>query len=208
MVLEKDGKKILVTPLSRQDLEILQIGNIVYLSGELTTCRDVAHRRLVEMGTPLPVEVRGHAILHAGPIVRPLEDGQFQMVSIGPTTSSRMERFEKEFIARTGVRVIVGKGGMGAETAWACQKFGCIHCVFPAGNAVLAATKVREILDIQWTELGMPETLWKCAVEEFGPLIVSIDASGHNLFENRKPIYEQRRQEALDEIVRQVAFIQ
>ncbi|MGK7294064.1 fumarate hydratase C-terminal domain-containing protein, partial [Salmonella enterica] len=73
-------------------------------------------------GRELPVDVRGGAILHAGPIVRPIkgEDDKFEMVSVGPTTSMRMEKFEKEFIAQTGVKLIVGKGGMGKGTEEGC----------------------------------------------------------------------------------------
>jgi len=48
----------------------------------------------------------------------------------------------------------------------ACKEFGAIHCVFPAGNAVVAATEVEEIVDAQWRDLGMPETLWHCRVKE------------------------------------------
>lgn len=55
---------------------------------------------------------RGLAILHAGPIIRSLGDEKYEIVSVGPTTSMRMEKFEYEFVEATGVRVIVGKGGM------------------------------------------------------------------------------------------------
>ena len=70
-VIVKEDKKILVTPISREDLKDIHIGDIVYLSGDLTTCRDVAHRRVVEEGREIPVDVRDEAILHAGPIIRP-----------------------------------------------------------------------------------------------------------------------------------------
>ncbi len=136
----KDGKKILVTPVSAEDLKDIHIGDIIYLSGDLTTCRDVAHRRVVEEGREIPVDVRDAAILHAGPIIRPLGDDKYEMVSVGPTTSMRMEKFEYEFVKTTGVRVILGKGGMRENTERACKDFGAIHCVFPAGNAVVAAT--------------------------------------------------------------------
>jgi L(+)-tartrate dehydratase beta subunit len=141
-----DGKKVLTTPVSAEDLKNIHIGDIVYLNGDITTCRDVAHRRVVEYGRELPVDVKDKAILHAGPIIRPLGDDKFEMVSVGPTTSMRMEKFEKEFVEQTGVRVIVGKGGMGPNTEYACKNFGAIHCVFPAGNAVVAATEVQEIV--------------------------------------------------------------
>ena len=140
----KDGKKILTTPVSAEDLKDIHVGDIVYLNGSMTTCRDVAHRRLVEEGRELPVDVKDAAIFHAGPIIRPLENDKFEMVSVGPTTSMRMEKFEYEFVKETGVRVIIGKGGMKENTERACKEFGAIHCVFPAGNAVVAATEVEE----------------------------------------------------------------
>ena len=70
MLTIKDGKKILTTPVSAEDLKDIHIGDVVYLNGDLTTCRDVAHRRLVEEGRPLPVDVKDAAIFHAGPIIR------------------------------------------------------------------------------------------------------------------------------------------
>lgn len=207
MVEYRDGKKILVTPVTAEDLADIRIGDIVYLSGSLTTCRDVAHRRVVEEGREMPVDVRGNAILHAGPIIRPLEDDRFEMVSVGPTTSMRMEKFEYEFVKTTGVRVIVGKGGMKEQTAAACREFGCIHTVIPAGNAVVAAVAVEEIVQAEWRDLGMPETLWNCRVKEFGPLIVSIDSRGRNYFEEKKVEYNRRKDEQIQKISAQVGFI-
>ena len=207
MVELRNGKKVLVTPLTKADLADIQAGDIVYLDGDLMTCRDVAHRRVIEYGRELPYEIRGKAILHAGPIVRPTSDGGYEMVSVGPTTSMRMEKFEYDFTQRTGVRVIVGKGGMGPNTERACKEFGAIHCVFPAGCAVVAATEVLEIQEHHWDELGMPETLWVCKVREFGPLIVSIDANGRNLFEEQKVLYNARKEAAKAAIYPEVSFI-
>lgn len=112
------AKIILHTPIKDEDIKNLKIGDIVYLTGHITTCRDVAHRRLIEEKRELPVDLKGGAIFHAGPIVRPIagEKDRFEMVSIGPTTSMRMEKFEKAFIKETGVKLIVGKGGMGEGT--------------------------------------------------------------------------------------------
>lgn len=202
-----DGKKILTTPVSAEDLKDIHIGDIIYLNGHITTCRDVAHRRVVEEGRKIPVDVRDEAILHAGPIIRPHDDGTYEMVSVGPTTSMRMEKFEYDFVKTTGVRVIVGKGGMKEETARACKDFGAIHCVFPAGNAVVAAVEVEEIERAEWLDLGMPETLWNCRVKEFGPLIVSIDSEGKNYFEEKKVEYNRKKDEQIELISKQVGFI-
>ena len=155
----------------------------------------------------IPVDVRNNAILHAGPIIRPLGDDKFEMVSVGPTTSMRMEKFEYDFVKATGVRVIIGKGGMRENTQRACKELGAIHCVFPAGNAVVAAVSVEEIVQAQWQDLGMPETLWNCRVKEFGPLIVSIDSEGRNYFEEKKVEYNRKKDEQVELISRQVGFI-
>lgn len=203
------AKVVLHTPIQDADLENIKAGDIIYLTGHITTCRDVAHRRVIEEGREIPVDVRKGAILHAGPIVRPIpgQPDKFEMVSVGPTTSMRMEKFEEAFIKKTGVKLIVGKGGMGEGTRRACQENKAIFCVFPAGCAVIAATTVEEIEDAQWRDLGMPETLWKSRVKEFGPLIVSIDVHGHNLAEENRARFIQKRDQAYEEIIKHVKFI-
>jgi L(+)-tartrate dehydratase beta subunit len=204
------SKKILTTPIQDKDLEDIRIGDIIYLNGFLCTARDCAHTRLVKQGRKLPVDLNQRAIFHAGPIMVPCGEKSgsgYKVVSIGPTTSMRMEKFEYEFVKITGVRVIVGKGGMKENTERACKDFGAIHCVFPAGNAVVAATEVEEIVEAQWKDLGMPETLWHCHVKEFGPLIVSIDSYGRNYFEEKKVEYNQKKDEQVELISKQVGFI-
>lgn len=201
------NKKVLTTPIKSEDLEDIKIGDIIYLDGHLITCRDVAHRRLIEEKRPLPVDLNGLAIFHAGPIVREIEKDKFEMISIGPTTSMRMEKFEKEFIEQTGVKLVVGKGGMGQGTMEACAEHKALHLVYPAGNAVLAATQVQKIERAEWRDLGMPETLWVCKVKDFGPLIVSIDTHGGNLYEENKVIFNQTKEEVYEDIIKYVGFI-
>ena len=199
-------KKVLTTPIKSEDIESLNVGDVVFLNGLLVTCRDVGHRRLIELGRKLPVDLKGLAIFHAGPIV--VKNGDtWQMISIGPTTSMRMERFESRFIEETGVKLIVGKGGMGADTAEACKRHKALHAVFPGGCAVLAATEVEEIERVEWEDLGMPEALWVCRVKEFGPLIISIDTKGNNLFEANKASFNAKKAPIIEEIGSQVRFI-
>lgn len=201
------NKRILTTPIRDEDIADLNVGDVVYLTGHIVTCRDVAHRRLIELKRELPVDIRGGAIFHAGPIVRKKEDGSFEMVSIGPTTSMRMEKFEREFIRKTGVKLIVGKGGMGPETEAGCKECQAVHAIFPGGCAVLAATQVEEIENAEWQDLGMPETLWVNRVREFGPLIISIDTKGKNLIEQNKAQFNARKGAIVDRINSQVSFI-
>lgn len=201
------ARKVLTTPIRAEDLEDIQVGDVIYLTGKLTTCRDVAHRRVIEEKRSLPVDIKDGAILHAGPIIRPLGEDKYEMVTVGPTTSMRMEKFEEAFIKETGVRLIIGKGGMGDGTMRGCREYKAIHCVFPAGCAVVAAACVEEIIDAQWKDLGMPETLWTSQVKEFGPLIVSIDTHGRNLFEENKVLFNKRKEAVYEEICREVKFI-
>lgn len=119
----------------------------------------------------------------------------------------RMEKFEMEFIRETGVRLVVGKGGMGMGTEEGCKEYKALHCVFPAGCAVVAADSVEEIEQAQWLDLGMPETLWTCRVREFGPLIVSIDTYGRNLFEQNKVKFNEKKDKVYERICREVHFI-
>lgn len=200
-------KKVLTTPISSEDIKDIRIGDIVYISGTIVTCRDVAHRRLIEEGIPLPVDLHGLAIFHAGPIVKDHGNDEYEMISIGPTTSMRMEKFEKEFIEQTGVKLIVGKGGMGKNTEEGCKEHKALHLVYPAGNAVYAATKVDRIKEVHWTDLGMPESLWVSEVTEFGPLIVSIDTEGNNIFENNKVEFNRKKDEVYESIAKEVRFI-
>ena len=186
-------KKVLTTPITYDQIKDLRIGDTVYLTGMLATCRDSGHKRVVqEKVFPENFEFKDGAIIHAGPIVGKDENGKQYMVSIGPTTSRRMEAAEADFIEQTGIRVIIGKGGMLEKTTEACKKFGAIHCAYPGGCAVVAAQEVEELQGVEWMDLGMPEALWIMKVKEFGPLVVSIDTEGNNLFENNTKIFKER----------------
>jgi L(+)-tartrate dehydratase beta subunit len=194
--------KALTTPISNEDIEYLSIGDIVYLTGCMITGRDDVHHRLIKQRKRLPVDLAGRAIFHAGPIMkeRRNEKNRYDVISIGPTTSMRMERYEKEFMAETGVKLIIGKGGMGEKTSEGCKTHKVIHAVFPGGCAVLAAGLVEEVESVEWLDLGMPEAMWVMRVKDFGPLIVSIDTRGNNLFELNKKIFNERKELAVAEI--------
>ncbi|ACP33892.1 L(+)-tartrate dehydratase subunit beta [Corynebacterium aurimucosum] len=210
---ENTTAKTLTTPISQEDLQDIKAGDVIFLDGYIVTCRDVGHRRVVELGRELPLDLKGGAILHAGPIMQKVEgtdrngDEKYEVVSVGPTTSMRMEMFEYDFIEQTGVRLIVGKGSMGPNTEAGCKEFGALHCVFPAGNAVIAATEVEEVEESYWRELGMPEALWVMRVKQFGPLIVSIDANGNNLYTQKKEEYNARKETILEDLYEKVRYI-
>ena len=202
------SKKILTTPIKAEDLADLKIGDVVYLTGKLITARDCAHTRVVKLGREFPVDIKDGAIFHGGPIMTKDETSPsgWRVVAIGPTTSMRMELFEKEFIEKTGVRLIIGKGGMGPNTEEGCSKFKAVHCLFPAGCAVIGAEAVQVVEDVKWPELGMPESAWCMKVKEFGPLIVTIDTTGDNLFKRNKKLFNECKEPIVEEILPKTAY--
>lgn len=174
----------LKTPISETQIRSLRVNDTMYLSGTVVTARDQAHRRALELAhknIQLPIDLEGLAVFHCGPVVRK-ENDKWVIVSAGPTTSTRMEPVESEFIRRFKPRVIIGKGGMGNETSVAMAQFGAVYAAFTGGAAVLAANAVKQVVDVVWLDLGIPEAMWVLEVEEFGPTIVAIDSLGSNLF--------------------------
>ncbi|MBQ8164852.1 MAG: L(+)-tartrate dehydratase subunit beta [Clostridia bacterium] len=199
-------KKVLTTPVKDEDIIDLKAGDTVYLTGLLVTSRDDGHRRLVADGIMPEIDLKGAGLYHAGPIVKKLGDGTYQMISCGPTTSMRMEKFEKDFIRKTGVKVIIGKGGMGQDTVDACKEHKAIHCVFPGGCAVVAADEIKEIKGVEWEDFGMPEALWILEAVEFGPLMVTIDTHGNNLFAENKKIFNDKLETEFDKMKSALKF--
>jgi len=185
----------LKTPISEEDVRKLRVNDTIYITGTIITARDAAHRRALEFhkeGKKPPINLQGLAVYHCGPIVKK-EDDEWIAVAAGPTTSTRMDLFEDEFIKNFKVRVVIGKGGMGKKTTDAMKQYGAVYGAFTGGAAVLAAKAIKNVKSVEWYDLGMPEALWVLEVKDFGPLTVAIDAHGNNLFEEvQKKVEEER----------------
>ncbi|MFH0749137.1 MAG: FumA C-terminus/TtdB family hydratase beta subunit [Candidatus Bathyarchaeota archaeon] len=176
----------LKTPIDEQEIRKIRNGDILYISGTAITARDEAHIRAIEYfehGKKLPVDFAGLVVYHCGPLMRKKGEG-WEVLAAGPTTSARMDSMEGEFIEKFKPRVIIGKGGMGKKTADAAKKFGAIYCDFTGGAAVLAAKAIEKIQGVEWLDLGMPEALWILKINEFGPLVTTIDSLGNNLHDD------------------------
>jgi len=185
----------LTTPISEEQIRKLKVNDVVYITGTIVTARDQAHKRALQLhqeGKKLPISLEGLAVFHCGPIVKK-EGDKWTVVAAGPTTSTRMDIFEDEFIKNFKARVIIGKGGMGKRTTDGMQKYGAIYGAFTGGAGVLAAKAIKNVKTVEWFDLGMPEALWIFEVEDFGPLTVAIDSHGNNLFEDVKKQTEENR---------------
>ena len=181
------------SPMSEGDARSLRAGDIVSLSGELLTARDEAHLRILELlrsGLETPFRLEGMAIYHCGPIMR--KDGVWKVVAAGPTTSARLDRLAPEVIRKCRPRLLIGKGGMSAETLEAMKEVGCAYLAFPGGAAVLAAEAFPEVLGVHWEDLGMPEAVWRLRADNFGPLVVAMDSHGRSLFKEVEDKVKER----------------
>ena len=170
--------------LTDDDVKNLRIGDTVYLTGYMFTARDEAHHLMLELageGKEIPIDPSTMALFHCGPVMKKNEDGTWQVIAAGPTTSARMEIFEYEFVKTFGTKIIIGKGGMGERTTQACMDFGSVYMEYTGGAGALAARAIKEVENVYWLdELGIPEAVWILKVERFGPLTVTIDTEGNN----------------------------
>ncbi|MBW6519287.1 MAG: FumA C-terminus/TtdB family hydratase beta subunit [ANME-2 cluster archaeon] len=172
----------LTTPLNRDDSMELRAGDIVYLSGIIYTARDEAHLRILELndeGKALPFNLEGAAIYHCGPLMQQEGKG-WRAVAAGPTTSARMIDMTPALLDNYTVRAIIGKDGM--KDIAPVLKDRCVYLAYTGGCAALAVDMIKDVRDVHWFDLGMPEAVWVLEVEEFGPLIVGVDALGTDLF--------------------------
>lgn len=172
-------------PLKEEDVKKLKIGDIVYLDGIFYTGRDEMHLRTlkwIEEEKAMPIDLEGGVLFHCGPIMKKKNE-EWELVAAGPTTSSRMNSLEPEFIEKTGVKAIIGKGGMSRPTVEAMKKYKAVYLALTGGAAVLAAKGVRKVKGVHWLDLGMPEAIWILEGNRFGPLTVAIDAWGNSLYE-------------------------
>ena len=193
----------LKTPVPEDEIRKLKMGDLVYVTGTVITARDEAHLKALELhekGEKLPVDFKGVGVFHCGPIMKKV-DGEWTVIAAGPTTSARMEIFQDNFIETFRPALIIGKGGMGGRTSKACQEYGCVYGAFTGGAALLAAQGIKKVREVHWLEeLGMPECLWVYDVEDFGPMIVTIDTHGNNMTQDIKEQVTARMEKIMAEM--------
>jgi fumarate hydratase class I len=172
------GREVILTPpVSEQAVRQLKVGDVVLISGEMYTGRDAVHAYL--MKNPPPVDLRGAVLYHCGPVM--LKQGERWVVkAAGPTTSIREEPYQADIIRKYGVRVVIGKGGMGARTLEALREAGAVYLNAVGGAAQYYARTVVDVPGVHLLEFGIPEAMWHLRVKDF-VAIVTMDAQGNSL---------------------------
>ena len=177
-----------------QELLKLRAGDEVTAQGHIIGIRDRTQIRIFDEGVEPPMDLRGAFLLHTAPNVRRLEDGRYEKICIGTTTSARMVRFTEPLGEQYGVRAICGKGGFPDEAIEPMRRLGMVYLAIVGGAAALETTQIEEIEEVAWEEL-MPECLWKFRVRDFGPLTVGIDAHGNSLYRDVQARAEAKLEE-------------
>lgn len=180
-------------PFREADVRQLPLGATVSISGTIYTGRDRLHRYLAD-GGETPADLHDGAVFHCGPVVvsDKSQPAGWRIVAAGPTTSSRENTYMPKVIAKHGVRVILGKGGMGPETQTACREYGCVYIQVVGGAATWLAKCVKRVEDVWFEdEFGTTEAMWKLEVEGLSG-IVAIDANGESIFSGVEQISRTR----------------
>ena len=184
-------------PCTEADIRALRAGDTVTLQDTLFGIRDATQIHMFDHGRRTRFDLRGHAVIHTAPNVRKVEPAEtnqagYEAVCIGTTTSDRMERFTRPLMEREGVRIIIGKGGLRDDSARAFEDLGGAYLAVIGGAAALETTWITAIEDVDMDDLN-PESLWRFAIRDFGPLIVGMDAHGGSLYRDVQASVEAKR---------------
>jgi L(+)-tartrate dehydratase beta subunit len=192
---------VLRTPVTEAQVRALRIDDTVTLEGTLFGVRDANLIALFDKGRRTRLDMNGHAALHTAPNVRPVERSAehptgYAPICVGTTTSARMERFTRPLMEQNGVRLIVGKGGLGRASREAFMALGGAYLAVIGGTAALETTWIEAIEDVDLDDLN-PESLWKFRVHGFGPLLVAMDSEGGSLYDTVDREARSRRDKTL-----------
>lgn len=188
-------------PVTEQQVRALRINDTVTLRRTLFGIRDATQIHLFDRGRRTRLDLKGHAVIHTAPNVRkvpasPENPAGYAPVCIGTTTSDRMERFTRPLMTREGVRLIIGKGGLRDGSLEAFAELGGAYLAIVGGTAALETTWIERIEEVDLDDLN-PESLWRFAIRDFGPLLVAMDSHGGSLYRTVQADTAQRRAEVL-----------
>ena len=190
-----------VTPVTDAQVRSLRVGDTVTLNGTLYGIRDATQIHMFDRGRRTRFDLAGHAVNHTAPNVRKVPASAehptgYAPVCIGTTTSARMERFSRPLMTEYGVRILIGKGGLGEASLEAFRDLGGVYLAIIGGTAALETTWVEAIEDVDLDDLN-PESLWKFRVKGFGPLLVGMDSHGGSLYRDVASAAQSKRDAVL-----------
>ena len=188
-------------PVTEAQARSLRVNDTVTIEGTLFGIRDANQIALFDKGRKTRFDMRGHAAIHTAPNVRKvaptsLNPTGYEPICVGTTTSARMERFTRPLMEQLGVRLIIGKGGLGKGSSEAFAQLGGAYLAIIGGTAALETTWVEAIEDVDLDDLN-PESLWKFRVKGFGPLLVAMDSQGGSLYDEVDRKARARRENTL-----------
>ena len=191
----------LAMPVTGDAIRRLRINDTVTLQERLFGIRDATQIALFDRGRSTRLDLRGHAVIHTAPNVRKVDASArhptgYAPLCIGTTTSMRMERFTDPLMRQLGVRIIVGKGGLGPGSLAAFGALGGVYLAIIGGTAALETTWIEAIEDVDLDDLN-PESLWQFRIRDFGPLLVAMDSHGASLYDAVDRAARDRRGDAL-----------
>ena len=173
---------IITSPADERTVRDLSLGQVVYVTGPVITARDKSHARALS-SEKVPEILHGSTIFHCGPIMKK-ENGRWNVIAAGPTTSARMNATEPEMIRKFKIRMMIGKGGMSSDVLKAMKENGCVYLAATGGAAVSLAECITRTEGVEWEDLGMTEAMWMFTTERFGPLVVAMDAKGNSIYDD------------------------
>lgn len=184
------GKRITL-PLTKEKAKSLHTGDTVYITGEIYTARDAAHKRLVEMisrGEKLPFDLMDATIYYVGPT--PKKEGEV-IGSAGPTTSGRMDAYSPTLLS-FGARGMIGKGARNEAVISAIKEHSGVYLGAIGGAGALISKAIKNAVPVAFSDLGA-EAILRLYVEDM-PLTVIIDSEGNNLYEIGPKKYLQEKE--------------
>jgi len=175
----------LTCPPEREAVDQLAVGDLVYITGEIVVTGGLpAHKRLIaslDAGIPLPMKIEG-TFIHLPHMVEETPDG-YEIHYVNPTTSTRFDEFMPRLIEALDLRIVGGKGGLGAASVAAMQKTGCVYLSLLGGGSAILSAAIKEVLQVEWRDFPSHFRLSRLRVEGLGPLTVGIDAHGHSVYQ-------------------------
>ena len=175
------ARRVNLDTITREEIAAWKPGETILLNGKLLTGRDAAHKRMVDMlakGEKLPVDFTNRFIYYVGP-VDPVRD---EVVGpAGPTTATRMDKFTRTMLERTGLLGMVGKSERGPTAIEAIKDNRAVYLMAVGGAAYLVSKAIKAAKVLAFEDLGM-EAIYEFEVKDM-PVTVAVDSLGTSVHE-------------------------